>query len=90
MGSTYALATSANVELSARYFGVGLAAHDESVYRPAAELLGKVGRMKFVRPLYRGLEKVDREFAVSTFEENKGFYHPICRQMVEKDLFGAA
>ena len=37
---------------------------------------------------YRKLNAVDRELAIKTFEENKDFYHPICRAMVEKDLFG--
>ena len=44
--------------------------------------------MKFVRPLFRLLNEADRGLAVATFERNKDFYHPICRQMVEKDLFG--
>ncbi|KAL2071810.1 hypothetical protein VTL71DRAFT_13045 [Oculimacula yallundae] len=86
MGKAYNLATSRNVELSFRYFGIGLTAKDESVYQPTAELLGTVGRMKFVRPLYRKLNKVDRELALKTFEKNRDFYHPICRDMVEKDL----
>jgi leukotriene-A4 hydrolase len=86
LGSTYKLTSTQNVELSSRYFGIGLKAKDESVYHPTAELLGKVGRMKFVRPLYRGLEEVDRKLALETFEKNKSFYHPICRGMVEKDL----
>jgi leukotriene-A4 hydrolase len=42
--------------------------------------------MKFVRPLFRSLNKVDHELAVKTFEANREFYHPICRQLVEKDL----
>lgn len=42
--------------------------------------------MKFVRPLYRALVKVDRPLAEKTFEKNREFYHPICRGMVEKDL----
>lgn len=37
---------------------------------------------------YRKLNAVDRNLAVETFEKNKDFYHPICRAMVEKDLFG--
>ncbi|KAG4410498.1 hypothetical protein IFR04_016367 [Cadophora malorum] len=86
MGKAYKLATSRNVELSFRYFGIGLTAKDESVYHPTAELLGTVGRMKFVRPLYRKLNKVDRKLALETFEKNRDFYHPICRDMVEKDL----
>ena len=42
--------------------------------------------MKYVRPLFRGLNKVDRSLALKTFESNKEFYHPICKGMVEKDL----
>lgn len=86
MGETYKLIGTRNVELSSRYFRVGLAAKDQSVYEPTAELLGQVGRMKFVRPLYRGLVAVDRALAVKTFEKNRDFYHPICRGLVEKDL----
>jgi len=88
MGKAYSLATSRNVELTSRYFSIGLIAKDETVYHPTAELLGKVGRMKFVRPLYRNLEKVDRKLALATLEKNKDFYHPICRAQVEKDLAG--
>lgn len=86
MGKVYSFAASKNVEVSSRYFGVGLAAKDETVYQPTADLLGKVGRMKFVRPLYRKLNEVNRELAVKTFQKEKDFYHPICRQLVEKDL----
>jgi len=37
---------------------------------------------------YRNLQKVNRPVALETFEKYKDFYHPICRGMVEKDLFG--
>ncbi|KAL5364578.1 peptidase family M1-domain-containing protein [Aspergillus floccosus] len=88
MGEIYGLAKSANIEVANLYFQVGLKAGDESVFVPTADLLGKIGRMKFVRPLYRNLQKVNRPLAIETFEKNKDFYHPICRAMVEKDLFG--
>ena len=84
MGSTYAYASSKNIELVSRFYVVGLQARAKSVYKPAAALLGKVGRMKFVRPLYRELLKCDYELAKRTLEENLDFYHPICRGMVEK------
>lgn len=51
MGTEYGFAKSRNVEIVSRYLGVGLRAKDRAVYGPTAELLGKVGRMKFVRPL---------------------------------------
>jgi leukotriene-A4 hydrolase len=88
LGSTYGYADSENVELVSRFCGVGLMARAEGVYKPTAKLLGTVGRMKFVRPLYRLLEQCDRKFACETFEKNRDFYHPICRAMVERDLYG--
>ena len=87
MGEAYGYGKSQNVELVSRYFQIGLRARCKSLYRPTAQLLGRVGRMKFVRPLFSEMKKADRELAFATFEENKRFYHPICRAMVEKLLF---
>ncbi|KAF4303016.1 Peptidase M1 alanine aminopeptidase/leukotriene A4 hydrolase [Botryosphaeria dothidea] len=88
MGQNYRFASSQNVEIVSRFFVIGLKSKTRSVYQPTAELLAVVGRMKFVRPLYRGLKEADFELAKQTFERNRDFYHPICRAMVEKDLFG--
>jgi len=86
LGDAYDLLSSQNVELKAAYYHIAMGAKDTSSYEGVSDLLGRVGRMKFVRPLFRGLNKVDRELALKTFEKNKDFYHPICRGMVEKDL----
>lgn len=51
MGEQYGLLKSGNAELTSRYFAIGLKTRAEEVYGPTVELLGKVGRMKFVRPL---------------------------------------
>ena len=52
MGEAYGLLKSKNVEVVSRFFRLALRAGDEGVHQPTAELLGNVGRMKFVRPLY--------------------------------------
>jgi Leukotriene A4 hydrolase, C-terminal. len=52
MGETYGFAKSENIEVTNLYFQVGLNAGDESVIEPTRSLLGRIGRMKFVRPLY--------------------------------------
>ncbi|KAJ9199973.1 hypothetical protein DTO164E3_4430 [Paecilomyces variotii] len=88
MGEAYGFAKSENIEVTNLYFQVGLKAGDESVVEPTRSLLGRIGRMKFVRPLYRNLAKFNRDIAIQTFEGLKDFYHPICRGMVEKDLYG--
>ena len=79
LGSTYGYTTTKNIEVLSRFLNIGLQAKVKEMYQPTAELLGKIGRMKFVRPLYRLLEKADRDLAVKTFEKNRDFYHPICR-----------
>lgn len=86
LGKLYDFLSSQNVELKSAYYLICLRAKDESSYAGVAALLGAVGRMKFVRPLFRSLNKVDRKLALETFEKNKDFYHPICKGMVEKDL----
>lgn len=52
MGEKYGFVGSKNVEIVARYLGVGLmAGGSEEVKSATVDLLGRVGRMKFVRPL---------------------------------------
>ncbi|KND89741.1 Leukotriene A-4 hydrolase [Tolypocladium ophioglossoides CBS 100239] len=86
LGKVYGLISSKNAELKTAYYLVALRANDPASFYGAAELLGLVGRMKFVRPLFRALFKVDKKLALDTFAKNKDFYHPICRGMVQKDL----
>lgn len=88
MGYFYGLKDTQNVEVSSRYCQIAMQSGDVSIKDKVVELLGQVGRMKFVRPLYRGLMRMDLDKAVETFEKNKDFYHPICRAMIVKDLFG--
>ncbi|RDA93652.1 hypothetical protein CP533_4865 [Ophiocordyceps camponoti-saundersi (nom. inval.)] len=86
LGKVYDFITTKNAELKTAYYLVALKARDPTCVYGVAELLGAVGRMKFVRPLFRELNKFKRQFALDTFARNKNFYHPICRGMVEKDL----
>jgi leukotriene-A4 hydrolase len=86
LGKVYDLIGSRNVELLSAYYLIALKSEDKTSYYGTAELLGKVGRMKYVRPLFRALNKVDRNLALETFAKNRDFYHPIARGMVEKDL----
>jgi leukotriene-A4 hydrolase len=51
MGEVYGFAKSENIEVANLYLQVGLEAGDKSVIEPTTDLLGRIGRMKFVRPL---------------------------------------
>lgn len=84
LGAVYSVAENGNCEVKDRWFRLAVTAGIETQKLRLAEWLGTLGRMKFVRPGYRLLSSVDRELAVQTFKKNKDFYHPICRQLLEK------
>ncbi|EIW81415.1 leukotriene-A4 hydrolase [Coniophora puteana RWD-64-598 SS2] len=44
------------------------------------------GRMKFCRPVFRQIYKVDQKLAVDTFEPAKDQFHPIARRLIAMDL----
>lgn len=78
--------TSQNAEVVFRWFRLLLTARVQKSYQPLADWIGTVGRMKFVRPSYTLLNKVDHQLAIDTFLKNENFYHPICKAMVKKDI----
>ncbi|KAL9598597.1 MAG: hypothetical protein Q9179_003850 [Wetmoreana sp. 5 TL-2023] len=51
MGEVYGFLETKNVELLSRFLTVGLMSKSQEVLKPTSELLARVGRMKFVRPL---------------------------------------
>jgi leukotriene-A4 hydrolase len=86
LGKVYSVATSTSVEVKTSYLLIALKANDTSCFGDVVEWLGQVGRNKYVRPLLRALNKVDRQLALDAFQRHKDFYHPVCRGMVERDL----
>lgn len=86
MNRVYSFASSNNAEVISRWYHLAIDAKLESQYKPLGNWLGGVGRMKFVRPGYKLLNKVDRQLALDTFKSNETLYHPICKAMVMKDL----
>ncbi|KAK7754013.1 Leucyl aminopeptidase yscIV [Diatrype stigma] len=86
LGTTYKISSSKNVEVKSAYYLIALRAEDRAEFPGIVELLGSVGRMKFVRPLYRKLNEVDRDLAVQTFEKSRDFYPSTTKGQLEKDL----
>lgn len=80
------IVNSQNAEIVFRKFRFQIESRMEPSYKELAQWLGTVGRMKFVRPGFRLLNKVDRNLALQTFEELKDTYHPICKALVKQDL----
>ena len=86
MGEVYGLEKSGNIEVVTRYLALGLHCGDETLLDRTVSLLGQIGRIDYVRPLFNSLAQIDRALAIKTFEQHKDFYHPIVRQMVMRML----
>lgn len=91
MEKVYGLKGSRNCEVKTRWLLVCLEGGRVDVFGEVVEFVTKMGRMKYVRPLYRALAKCNatgKELARETFKKHKSFYHPICAALVEKDIMG--
>ncbi|KDQ17535.1 hypothetical protein BOTBODRAFT_172006 [Botryobasidium botryosum FD-172 SS1] len=91
LNEVYSFNTSHNVEIRFRWYALVLASPAANKYAPdAAEWLveksGVKGRMKFCRSTFRVLHQVNAELARKTWEENRMYFHPIARRMIDKDL----
>jgi leukotriene-A4 hydrolase len=85
----YGLSKYGNSEIRCKWLQLRLGAGDKEAFAPAREVLTSMGRMKFLRPLYRSLKLCKgggREFAEETFAAARGMYHPIAEKMVAADL----
>ncbi|RSL90287.1 hypothetical protein CDV31_015710 [Fusarium ambrosium] len=86
LGTIYGLRKSTNFEVLSRYLRAGLKAGDRGLFEDTEVFLGETGRMKFVRPLFECLQRLDKEFASKVFHKYERFYHPTCIRLLEKVL----
>jgi leukotriene-A4 hydrolase len=88
MESLYKFSEMKNCEIKFRWHMICLKAGYVAKYSDVVNFVTSVGRMKYVRPLYRAFAaaKDGAELAKKTFIANQKFYHPICSNMVRKDL----
>jgi aminopeptidase N len=88
LDATHALTKSKNAEILVAWLVLAC----ESGYAPplprVEELLGAIGRMKYLKPLYRALAKRDetRRLAHDLFARFRTRYHPIAQQTVRSVL----
>ncbi|RKP04684.1 hypothetical protein THASP1DRAFT_33517 [Thamnocephalis sphaerospora] len=87
MDELYSLTEVRNAEIRFGWQMLCLKAAYKPIYAHVAQFVTEQGRMKYVRPLYRELSKVDMAFACKVFLANRENYHPIAMRMIEKDLF---
>ena len=84
----FALGKSGNYEVLVSWLGVAAASGYEAAIPKIEEVLGKVGRMKYLKPLYTALAKREatRPVARRCFDKYQDGYHPIARGGIEAIL----
>ena len=77
-----------NININAAFFNIMLLNKkvDEESMLMLESFLAKNGRMKFIRPLYSALAKLNKSKAMEILNKNRNFYHPITLRLIESDL----
>ena len=95
LGTLYGVSNTPNAEVRQRFYEVALQdpttdgarafAQEASRWVVGADNTGVIkGRMKFCRPTFRDVAKVDKDLAVKTFGAHKQEFHPIAQRLIEK------
>jgi len=79
----FRLTESRNHEVLVTWLVLGVESGWAPALARAVRVLGQVGRMKYLRPLFRALNKRDPAAARDAFAKYRDSYHPIARQVVE-------
>lgn len=85
LDQAFSLTTSRNYEVLVAWLTLALRSGHRAVLPRVGEVLGEVGRMKYLKPLYQALaaDSQTKAQARAWFEQHANGYHPIARQGVE-------
>ncbi|KAJ6469011.1 peptidase family M1-domain-containing protein [Mycena vitilis] len=97
LGISYGLSGTPNAEIRLRFYALALAPPTSEAAAHFVTEAGKwivgddgtgviKGRMKFCRPIFKAVFKVDDKFALDIWAKNKDGFHPIAKRLVDKDL----
>jgi len=88
MDQTFEFSKSGNSEILCKWLVMAIENGYDPVYDRSREFLGSIGRMKYLKPMYKALSENPKseELAVKIFDEHKGMYHPIARGGLENLL----
>ena len=88
LDAQYALTTSKNPEVLVSWLVLACESGYAPVLPRVEELLGHIGRMKYLKPIYQALAKRDetRALARELFAKFCESYHPIAQQVVRNVL----
>ncbi len=88
LDQTYGFNQSGNAEILAKWLEIAATSTYEPAFDKIREFLPSMGRMKFLKPLYRALytNPQTKNLAMEIFEGSKEQYHPIARGGLERIL----
>lgn len=88
LDETFNLTASGNSEILCDWLEIAIRSGYKPAFPKVREFLGEVGRMKFLKPLYKALaEKPSTaKIAEELFQKNALRYHPIARAALERVL----
>jgi len=88
MRQVYHFDASKNTDILLAWYILCLNSNYEPAIAGAVKLVSNVGRMKYIRPLYKALfdSSLAKPIAISTFKANKQSYHSIAARQLEQDL----
>ena len=91
LDAQHGLTASTNYDVLVAWLALALGAGHHAVLPRVDEVLGAVGRMKYLRPLYTALaaDARTRPLAHASYARHRPAYHPIARSMVEGVLRAA-
>jgi leukotriene-A4 hydrolase len=79
----FGLNASGNSEILCAWLEIAAGSGYTPAYPRIREFLGRVGRMKYLKPLYKALLQGDPALAREIFDASKAGYHPIARGGLE-------
>lgn len=88
LDATFGLTRSTNLEIAVSWLVLACESGYDAVHPRVVEVLGGIGRMKYLKPLYRALVRRSETKALARdlFARFEGRYHPIARQVVRSLL----
>ena len=74
-------------EVKQRWYPTGIMLNYTPVFDAAHTFVSSMGRLKYLTPIYTALEDSgNHDMAMTWFNENKDFYHPVAVTSLEKTL----
>ncbi len=85
LDNLFGLTGTGNADILSAWLSLALGSGHTPALPRALEFLGEVGRMKYLKPMYRLLssEPATRVMAQQTFARHRDSYHPIAQQVIE-------